>query len=140
MKLVIERRYHLSSDGPGDAPADISPNRIRDLMGMLGIPDEKCSGPERRAVIAMREGFTAEQFRAFQRIARRVIEEKRAYHTGQDNVISKAVLGELPGIERMLDEIVDNINLGMAEPITIYADGMRENAADRREAAKEQES
>jgi len=134
MKLVIERRYHLSSDGPGDAPADIPGSRIKDLMGMLNIPNERHSGPERRAVISMTEGFTVQQYEAFKRIARMAIEERRTLHTGQDNPISKVVLGELPGIERMLAEIIDNLDRGMAEPITIYADGMRENSADRREA------
>lgn len=135
MRAITRTTYHFVQDGPGEA-IDEGPIRrsIKDLDGLLalgvGVP---CSGPELRAVKAMTEGFTIEQYRVFKLVVCREIDARRSRHedAAVNSPFSRAVLQSLSSIETLAKRVfleIDGI-IPAAEKVNVTA--LEPNSAER---------
>lgn len=135
MRAISKTTYHFSQDGPGDA-IDEGPTRrsIKDLDGLLGLgAGVPCSGPELRAIKAMTEGFTVEQYRVYKLLVCREIDARRSRHENLAPTapFSRAVLEQLSSIEALAKRVFLEIDglIPAAEPS--HVTGLEQNSADR---------
>ncbi len=133
MRAITRTTYHFVQDGPGEA-VDEGPIRrsIKDLDGLLNL-GVGCSGPEARAVKAMTEGFTIEQYRVFKLVVCREIDNRRSRHedAALESQFSRGVLVQLTSIEALAKRVFLEIDgmIPAAEKINVTA--LEPNAAER---------
>lgn len=147
MKLRITTTYHFhGDDAPGDLPSEEGIKReISDTINLLDLGEGYAEGgPERRAIEAMRSGFTLEQAMLFDLLVARRIAERRERHKieGLDTAryaigLRKAVLEQCDAIEKRWTATYADLRLAMADATVVKHTGLEENSRMRRaEAAR----